>query len=63
MTIREALRSAAERLELHHVSNSRLAAELLVAHSLSVKREYLYAHDERVLRDEEIRALEEALTV
>ena len=61
MTIREALRSAAERLELHHVSNSRLAAELLVAHSLSVKREYLYAHDERVLRDEEIQALENAL--
>ena len=61
MTIREALRSAAERLELHHVSNSRLAAELLVAHCLSVEREYLYAHDERVLRDEEIQALENAL--
>ncbi len=61
MTIREALRSAAEWLELHHVSNSRLAAELLVAHCLSVEREYLYAHDERVLRDEEIQALENAL--
>ncbi|OLD67817.1 MAG: protein-(glutamine-N5) methyltransferase, release factor-specific, partial [Acidobacteria bacterium 13_1_40CM_2_56_11] len=62
MTIREALRSAAERLGLHHVSDSRLAAELLVAHCLSVEREYLYAHDERVLRDEEIQALENALS-
>ena len=61
MTIREALRSAAERLGLHHVSDSRLAAELLVAHCLSVEREYLYAHDERVLRDEEIQALENTL--
>jgi len=62
VTIREALRSAAERLGLHHVSDSRLAAELLVAHCLSVEREYLYAHDERVLRDEEIQALENALS-
>ena len=36
MTIREALRSAAERLELHHVSNARLTAEVLLAHALSV---------------------------
>jgi len=61
VTIREALRSAAERLELHHVSNSRRAAELLLAHCLSVEREYLYAHDDRVMRDEENQALEEAL--
>ena len=45
--IREALRSAAERLELHYVSNARLTAELLLAHVLSVQREYLYAHDDR----------------
>ena len=58
MNIREALRSAAERLELHHVSNARLTAELLLAHSLSVEREYLYAHDNRLLREDESRALQ-----
>jgi len=61
VTIREALRSAAERLELHHVSNARLSAELLLAHCLSVEREYLYTHDERVLSDEESQALEDVL--
>ncbi len=61
MTIREALRSAAERLELHHVSNAGLSAELLLAHCLSVEREYLYTHDERVLAELEIQALEEAV--
>ena len=61
MTIREALRSAVERLELHHVSNARLTAELLLAHSLSVEREYLYAHDDRVLVDPESQALEDLL--
>jgi release factor glutamine methyltransferase len=59
--IRDALRSAAERLELHHVSNARLTAELLLAHSLSVEREYLYAHDDRVLSDEEYQKLEDLL--
>src|SRR5207237_7818344 len=58
---RDALRSAAERLELHYVSNARLTAELLLAHCLSVEREYLYAHDERVLTDEESQALEDLL--
>ena len=61
MTIREALRSAAERLELHHVSNARLTAELLMAHCLSVEREYLHTHDERALSDEESQALEDVL--
>ena len=61
MTIREALRSAAERLELHHVSNARLTAELLLASGLSVEREYLYSHDDRVLTDEEAQALEDRL--
>jgi release factor glutamine methyltransferase len=58
MTIRETLRSATERLELHHVSNSRLTAEVLLAHSLSVSREHLYAHDDRRLTDEEAQTLE-----
>lgn len=61
MTVREALRSAAGRLDLHRVSNARLTAELLLAHCLSVEREYLYAHDERVLSDEESQSLEDVL--
>jgi release factor glutamine methyltransferase len=61
VTIREALRSAAERLELHHVSNARLTAELVLAHVLSVEREYLYAHDDRVLSEQELQILEDRL--
>jgi release factor glutamine methyltransferase len=61
VTVREALRSAAERLELHHVSNARLTSELLLAHVLSVEREYLYSHDERPLTDDELQALEDRL--
>ena len=61
MTVREALRSAAERLELHRVSNARLTAELLLAHVLSVQREYLYSHDERLLTPDELQALEDRL--
>ena len=61
MTIREALRSAVERLELHHVSNARLTAELVIAHVLSVEREHLYAHDDRVLNEQELQMLEDRL--
>lgn len=61
MTIRDALHSATERLELHHVSNARLTSELLLAHSLSVQREYLYAHDDRELTDDENQRLEDLL--
>jgi release factor glutamine methyltransferase len=61
VTVRETLRSAAERLERHYVSNARLTAELLLAHSLSVEREYLYAHDDRVLTDAEYQKLEDLL--
>ena len=61
MTIREALRGAAGRLELHRVSNAPLTAEVLLAHLLSVSREYLHAHDDRILRDEESDALENAI--
>jgi release factor glutamine methyltransferase len=38
-----------------------LTAELLLAHVLSVQREYLYAHDDRVLTDEESQNLEDRL--
>jgi release factor glutamine methyltransferase len=61
VTIREALRSAAERLELHHVSNNRLTSELLIAHALSVSREYLYSHDDRILTDDELQKIEDLL--
>jgi release factor glutamine methyltransferase len=61
VTIRETLRSASERLELHHVSNARLTAELLLGHALSVSREYLYAHDDRILSQEELQKLEDLL--
>jgi release factor glutamine methyltransferase len=46
---------------LHHVSNHRLTAELLLAHALGVQREYLYAHDDRVLTADECQALEDRL--
>jgi len=61
VTIREALRSAAERLELHHITNARLTAELVLAHVLSVEREYLYSHDDRVLGEQELQLLEDQL--
>jgi len=61
VTIREALRSAAERLELHHITNARLTAELVLAHALSVEREYLYSHDDRVLSEQELQMLEDRL--
>jgi release factor glutamine methyltransferase len=61
VTIREALRSAAERLELHHITNARLTAELVLAHVLSVEREYLYSHDDRLLSEQELQMLEERL--
>jgi release factor glutamine methyltransferase len=61
VTIREALRSATERLDRHYVSNSRLTAELLLAHTLVVEREYLYTHDDRTLTDDELQKLEDRL--
>jgi len=61
VTIRDALRTAAERLELHRISNARLTADVLLAHCLSVEREYLYSHDDRPLHDEESQCLENAI--
>jgi release factor glutamine methyltransferase len=61
VTIREALRSAAERLERHYVSNARLTAELLLGDVLDSQREYLFAHDDRVLTEAESQALEDRL--
>src|SRR5438093_8139551 len=50
-----------ERLEAHRVSNARLTAEVLLAHCLSVERDYLYTHDERLLGSEESQTLEDTL--
>jgi len=61
VTIREALRRMTERLEAHRVSNARLTAEVLLAHCLSVERDYLYTHDERLLGSEESQTLEDTL--
>lgn len=61
MTVGEAIRSAAQRLELHRVSNARLTAEVLLAHVLSVEREYLYTHDDRLLTDAEYQGLDDGL--
>jgi release factor glutamine methyltransferase len=61
VTVRETLQSATQRLELHHISNARLTAELLLAHTLSVEREYLYSHDDRVLTEKESQDLEDRL--
>jgi release factor glutamine methyltransferase len=61
VTIREALRTAAERLELHRVSNARLTADLLLAHVLTVSREYLHGHDDRILTDDESDHLESVI--
>jgi release factor glutamine methyltransferase len=61
VTVRDALRSAAERLERHGVSNARLTAEVMLAHVLSVERAYLYAHDDRALTESESQQLDSAL--
>jgi release factor glutamine methyltransferase len=61
VTVREAILSATTRLESHYVSNARLTAELLLADVLSVSREYLYSHDDRVLTDDESQQLEDKL--
>jgi release factor glutamine methyltransferase len=59
LTLRDALRQAAERLQRHGVSSPRLNAEVLIAHCLSVDKTYLYTHDERELTSGESQKLEE----
>src|SRR6187551_799453 len=61
MTLREALRKAAQRLEYHRVSSPRLNAEVIFAHCLSVDKIYLYTHDDRSLDDLEYQRIEDAL--
>jgi len=61
VTLRDSLRQAIERLELHGVSSPRLNAEVLLSHILSVDKTYLYTHDERELTEEEAQRLEDAV--
>lgn len=59
MTLRDALRQAAERFERHGLSSPRLNAEVLLSHCLSVDKTYLYTHDERELTAAEAQKLED----
>ncbi|MDI7248009.1 MAG: peptide chain release factor N(5)-glutamine methyltransferase [Bacillota bacterium] len=52
-TVRDALRIATERLRGAGIPTPRLDAEVLLAHVLGARREYLYAHPERRLGAEE----------
>jgi release factor glutamine methyltransferase len=61
VTVRESLLEAAQRLQLHIISNPRLSAEVLLAHVLGVERSYLYAHDEREISETEYAALDDAI--
>lgn len=61
MTLRDALRESIERLNNHGISSPRLAAEVLLAHCLSVDRTYLYTHDERELSASQLQCLEDAI--
>jgi release factor glutamine methyltransferase len=59
LTLRDALRQTAERLDRHGVSSPRLNAEVLLCHCLSADKTYLYTHDERELTDAEAQKLAE----
>jgi release factor glutamine methyltransferase len=61
MILREALRRSIERLDHHGISSPRLAAEVLLAHCLSVDRTYLYTHDEQILNEQQMQCLEDAI--
>jgi release factor glutamine methyltransferase len=59
--LRDALRQSIERLDRHGISSPRLAAEVLLAHCLSVDRAYLYTHDEQELNESQLQCLEDAI--
>ena len=61
MTLRDALRQSIERLDHHGISSPRLAAEVLLAHCLSVDRTFLYTHDEVELSATQLQCLEDAV--
>lgn len=49
MTLKEALNSAIQQLDAHHVGSPRLNAETLLMFTLACNRAYLYAHPEQEL--------------
>jgi release factor glutamine methyltransferase len=61
VTLRDALRQTIERFERHGIASPRLAAEVLVAHCLSVDKAYLYTHDEHPLIEQQMQCLEEGV--
>jgi len=61
MTGFELLQWSANTLKEHQIENPRLNAELLLAHSLSLRREELYVRLHRELREEEKRVLEKLI--
>ena len=61
LTVRRALAAEARRLQASSPS-PRLDAEILLAHVLGVRREYLYAEPERVLRAPERALLHELVS-
>jgi release factor glutamine methyltransferase len=59
--LKDALKSAADRLAAAHVGSPRMNAELLLMFTLGCDRAYLFAHPERELAVEEQARYEEAL--
>jgi release factor glutamine methyltransferase len=59
--LRDALRQSIERLDRLGITSPRLAAEVLLAHCLSVDRTYLYTHDEVVLNEPQMQCLEDSI--
>jgi release factor glutamine methyltransferase len=59
--IRDALLEATHRLELQHIANPRLCAEVLLAHCLGKDRTFLYTHDDLPLPNDAYGALENAI--
>ena len=53
MTLKQALNSAIQHLESHHVGSPRLNAETLLMFALACNRAYLYAHPEQELSPQE----------
>lgn len=60
-TIGAFTRRAANLLSAAEVDSPRLSAELILAHTLAVRREYLLTHPERLLTDAESRVAEDML--
>ena len=58
MTIQEILQTTEVKLKSAKITSARLDAELLLAHAINKTREYLIAHNDRVLSDSEIKRFE-----